>query len=129
MGLLNRKKTQVDEPEKKIEETPLVDSVSSGKTTGNIKFSRLIIKPLVTEKAAVAQSQNKYSFMVNRRAGKLDVKRAIKEIFGVEPIAVNIMNIEGKIRRFGRATGRRSDYKKAVITLPKGKSISVHEGV
>jgi len=129
MGLLKRKKTTTEEPVKKTEEAKSVSAVVSGKSAGGIKNSRLIIRPLVTEKAAVAQSQNKYSFIVNRSVDKLEVKRAIKEIFGVEPISVNIMNIEGKIRRFGQVKGRKQDYKKAVITLPKGKSISVHEGV
>ncbi len=129
MGLLKRKKTPVEEPVKKTEEIAPIGAVISGKSAGGVKNSRLIIRPLVTEKAAVAQSQNKYSFIVNRNADKLEVKRAIKEIFGVEPISVNIINVDGKIRRFGQSKGRKQDYKKAVITLPKGKSISVHEGV
>lgn len=129
MGLLKRKKITTEEPVKNVVETASVSAVVSGKSVGGIKNSRLIIRPLVTEKAAVAQSQNKYSFIVNRSADKLEVKRAIKEIFGVEPVRVNILNIEGKIRRFGQSKGRKQDYKKAVITLPKGKSISVHEGV
>lgn len=88
-----------------------------------------IKKPLITEKSAVAQSLNKYSFVVNSRATKADVKRAVKEMYKVEPIAVNIVNVEGKATRRGAVTGRRGDYKKAVVTLPEGKTIAIHEGV
>ncbi|MFA5127752.1 MAG: 50S ribosomal protein L23 [Patescibacteria group bacterium] len=88
-----------------------------------------IKKPLITEKSAVAQSLNKYSFVVSNSANKADVKRAIKEMYNVEPIAINIVNMEGKATRRGAVTGRRGDYKKAVVTLPKGKTIAIHEGV
>lgn len=89
----------------------------------------VLVRPLVTEKSAVMQSQNKYSFLVNRDANKQQVKNSIEELYGIMPIAVNVINVSGRHVRFGRGIGRRSDYRKAIVTLPKGKSISIHEGV
>jgi len=129
MGLLKRKKISTDKAEKQIEEEKPAVETTDIKSLGAAKYNYLIIRPIVTEKSAVAQSQNKYSFIVDKRANKSEIKIAIKEIFGVLPLSVNLINVEGKIRRFGRVKGRRQDYKKAIVTLPKGKTISVHEGV
>ncbi len=132
MGLINRKK-KIKEEEKKvdtpIETTAVKSNQAESSKKGSIISNRLILKPLITEKAAIAQSLNKYSFIVIKDASKVQIKKAIKEIYGIEPKTVNLINMEGKKRRFGRSTGRRSDYKKAVVTLPSGKSITIHEGV
>lgn len=90
---------------------------------------RILVRPLITEKAAVMESFNKYSFVVSRHANKQQIRQAISEVYGVEPKSVHIINIPGKSVRFGKNHGKRSDYKKAVITLPAGKTISIHEGV
>lgn len=91
--------------------------------------SNILVRPLVTEKSAVKQSENKYSFVVVNAANKAAVKQAVFEVYGVKPTDVNILNVQGKFVRFGNHYGKRSDYKKAVVTLPKGKTIVVHEGV
>lgn len=91
--------------------------------------NKILIKPLVTEKSATAESLNKYSFLINRSANKYQVKQAIFEMYGVQPLSVNVMNVQGKWVRFGRTTGRHSDFRKAVVTLPKGKTIAIHKGV
>lgn len=91
---------------------------------------KILVKPLVTEKSAIAQGKNnKYSFVVAKSANKDQIKKAIEEVFGVKAVSVNVANIEGRRVRFGRSMGRRSDYKKAVITLPEGKTIDIHTGV
>lgn len=95
---------------------------------GSIAY-KVLVKPLVTEKSAVAESANKYSFVVAMWANKLQVKRAVEDIYGVKPVSVNIINVDGRRVRFGRTFGRRSDYKKAVVTLPEGKTIDIHTGV
>lgn len=89
----------------------------------------IIIRPLTTEKTTYLQSENKYVFLVTRASTKNQVKRAIKQLYGVEPLAVRVINVQGKAVRFGRTQGRRSDYKKAIITLPKESSIKIHETV
>lgn len=91
--------------------------------------SRIILKPVVTEKTAVLESRGQYVFRVARTASKEQIKRAVSELYGVSPLAVRIINVQGKAVRFGRFNGRRQDYKKAIVILKKGDSIAVHEGV
>jgi len=90
---------------------------------------KILIKPLVTEKASVAGAENKYVFEVSVKANKVEVAKAIKEVYGIQPTKVNIITVLGKKSRYGKATGKRKDWKKAVITLPAGQSIKVYEGV
>lgn len=139
MGLLDRwtKKKQKETLEKKADlahEEKVSEKKSESKTEKKVAKKseigfKVLVRPLITEKAANAQSQNKYSFIVARSASKLQIKQAITEVYGVKPIAVNVQNISGKRVRFGRSMGQRQDYKKAIITLPAGKSIVIHEGV
>ena len=89
----------------------------------------VLVKPMITEKATVLGSLNKYVFMVSVDANKIDVAKAIDEVYGVKPVNVNMIRSEGKTKRYGRFSGKRKDFKKAVVTLPKGKSIQVYEGV
>lgn len=90
---------------------------------------KILIKPVISEKAAINESLNTYTFVVNSKATKVDIKNAVKEAFGVLPQKVRVLNNEGKINRHGRYIGRRKDWKKAMVTLPKGKSINIHSGV
>jgi len=100
----------------------------AGAKKSNIAY-RVLVKPLVTEKATVSGAQNKYTFEVAKESNKVEVAKAIKEVYGITPTQVNIVKIQGKRVNFGRRAGRRKDLKKAIITLPKGKSINVYEGV
>jgi len=120
-------KTAVVKDEKKSEVAGAPVKPTAGKL-GGISY-RVLVKPLITEKAAVAESNNKYSFVVSRFATKDQIKQAVFEAYGVEPKVVNVANINGRRVRFGRHFGRRGDYRKAIITLPKGQTISIHEGV
>lgn len=88
-----------------------------------------IIAPLVTEKTNLLQAYNQYVFEVARDATKEQVKNAIKELYGITPLAINMINVQGKFVRFGRRQGRRSDFKKAIITVPSGSSIKINETV
>ena|SRR3989344_1349711 len=100
------------------------------KFTGkNITAFKVLVKPLITEKSAIAESKNKYSFVVAKSANKNQIKTAIEEVYGVKPANVNVANIEGRRVRFGRSMGKRNDYKKAIVTLPEGKTIDIHTGV
>lgn len=89
----------------------------------------VIIKPLVSEKSLMSEGSGIYTFVVSPEATKVEIKNAVKELYGVMPATVRTMNFEGKRLRFGRYKGRRADWKKAVVSLPKGQSISIHEGV
>lgn len=88
-----------------------------------------IVRPLVTEKAAVIAHVGQYSFVVAVDANRVSVSKAIKAMYGVQPESVNIQRVRGKVVRFGRSIGQRAGWKKAIVTLPKGKTIDVYEGV
>jgi large subunit ribosomal protein L23 len=86
-------------------------------------------RPIITEKSTNLQEQGRYSFEVAPRASKLQIKRAVEEAFSVKVLGVNTMNVKGKRKRFGpRETSRRS-WKKAIVTLAPGNSITIFEGV
>ncbi|HGY57386.1 MAG TPA: 50S ribosomal protein L23 [Caldithrix abyssi] len=87
-----------------------------------MKTKSIIIRPLYTEKMAAQQeSMNKYAFSVNPRANKIEIKSAIENKFDVKVKSVKTMNVRGKMRqqmtRQGRFIGRKSDWKKAIVTL------------
>ncbi|HYF96025.1 MAG TPA: 50S ribosomal protein L23 [Symbiobacteriaceae bacterium] len=91
----------------------------------------IILKPLISEKAVAAMSGEhpKYAFKVRLDANKFQIKDAVETIFGVTVTSVNTMRMHGKVRRMGKFQGRRSDWKKAVVTLKAGESIKVFEGL
>jgi len=90
---------------------------------------KVLIKPLVTEKVSNLGALNKYVFAVDSHANKIEIARAIKEIYGIKPVGVNVIKMLGKQARYGRISGKRKDWKKAIVTLPKGESIKIYEGV
>jgi large subunit ribosomal protein L23 len=78
---------------------------------------------LITEKNAIMQEQGKYVFKVKKDANKIDVANAVEQLFEVKVAKVNIMNYDGKKKRVGKSlkTGKRPDWKKAVVTLSEGE--------
>lgn len=90
---------------------------------------KILVKPLITEKATHLNAANKYVFVVSDQANKINVAAAIKDIYGVKPTQVNLMNVSGKKVARGRIKGQRSDWRKAIVTLKKGETIKVYEGV
>lgn len=89
----------------------------------------VLVKPIVSEKSARAESRGVYSFEVAMDATKTKIMQAVEKEYGVRPVSVRTSVVEGKMARFGRTMGRRSAWKKAVVTLPEGKTISIHSGV
>ena len=90
----------------------------------------VIIKPVISERSMDDAQVRKYTFKVATDANKTEVKLALEEIFGVEVEKVNIMNVNGKIKRMGRNVGRTPDYKKAIVTLTeKSKEIEFFQGL
>lgn len=90
---------------------------------------RVIVKPLVTEKSATLASANQYVFVIAKSANRVQVRAEIRAMYGITPTSVNIQNYKGKKVRFGRRRGKRKDWKKAIVTLPAGKTINVYDGV
>lgn len=87
----------------------------------------VIKHPDVTEKSTMLQSQGKYVFIVSDRANKTEVAKAIRSMYKVEVTKVHMLNRTGKILTSGRRQGKRSDIKKAIVTLKKGQTISIFE--
>ena len=82
----------------------------------------IIIAPVVTEKCNALMQEQKYTFKVKADAEKVEIGRAVEEVFKVKVKSVNVMNCQGKAKRAGRSMkmGRRPDWKKAVVTLSEG---------
>jgi large subunit ribosomal protein L23 len=96
-----------------------------------MKLSDVLIKPILSEKAnKQAEKDNRYAFVVDRKANKLEIKRAVKEFYGVEVAAVNTSVIPGKTKskftKAGYITGRKPAKKKAVVTLAEGETIDLY---
>lgn len=90
----------------------------------------IIIKPVLTEQSYEQISQKKYTFLVDPRATKTQIKAAVEEVFGVKVEKVNTLNQLGKLKRQGRYEGRRASTKKAYVTLTKAsKAIDFFEGM
>jgi large subunit ribosomal protein L23 len=85
----------------------------------------ILLRAVVTEKSTRGNAQSQYTFEVATDASKADVRRAVHHLYGVTPVAVNMLNVRGAAVRFGRTYGRTINRKKAVITLPSGKTIDV----
>lgn len=88
----------------------------------------ILIRPIATEKSTALMEQGKYTFRVPLAATKIQIRQAVEQIFKVKVQAVNTMRYEGKLKRMGRTQGRRSDWKKAVVTLKPGEAIELFEG-
>ena len=82
----------------------------------------VIIAPVVTEKCNAQIQEKKYTFRVHPDAGRVEIARAVEELFKVKVAKVNVMNYQGKAKRAGRTMkmGRRADWKRAVVTLSEG---------
>ena len=100
-------------------------------------YSKIIVKPILTEKMAILEErERKYAFIVNNNANKLEIKKAVAQKFDVRVIKVATMNRQGKekqmtVRSGGRTirtSGRRSGYKKAIVTIEPGSSIDFVRG-
>ena len=96
----------------------------------NLTSHDIIRKPVITEKTMTAMAENKYTFIVHMNANKSQIKRAVEEVFGVKVDAVQTIRTMGKTKRMGVHVGKRSDYKKAIVTLAKdSKGIEFFEGL
>jgi len=91
----------------------------------------IIIKPVITEHSMDCLAQGKYTFKVAKSANKIEIAKAVEEIFGVKVAKVNTLNMQGKAKRMGRyPQGRRPSWKKAMVTLTAdSKSIEFFEGM
>ncbi|WP_326908379.1 50S ribosomal protein L23 [Sedimentibacter sp. MB31-C6] len=90
----------------------------------------VIIRPIVTEASMDAMADKKYTFVVDKRSNKTEIKNAVEQVFGVKVAQVNTMNMLGKKKRMGANIGKRADWKKAIVTLTEdSKTIEYFEGI
>ena len=88
----------------------------------------VIIRPVLSEKSYALLAANKYTFRVDQRANKTQVRQAIEEIFGVRVLGVRTVNVKPKPKRRGISVGKRRQWKKAVVTLHAEDTIELFEG-
>lgn len=150
MGIFSRKSKTADDTTKKVkaakepktelkesvvkdapkkENRPEAKPVQEKVVTDDKRAYGILVRPLISEKATIGVSAGKYVFEVSSQANKVDIKKAIKDVYGVMPRQINIVNQLGKKVRAGRKFGTTKNYKKAIITLKKGETIKLYEGI
>ncbi len=93
-------------------------------------YYNIIKSPLITEKTTIQkEDSNQVSFKVSRKANRVEIKRAIENIFNVKVAGVRTMQVKGKTKQRGRIIGKRKDWKKAIVTLIAGERIDFFDGV
>lgn len=132
MALFERKTAAKKAPAKKATDKKKTEVVKAEapKTLASLNAPHVLTSPHVSEKAArLAANSNTYVFDVPLHAGKVEVRKAVEAIYGVNVLRVNISRGKGKVVRRGRTTGVRSDWKKAHVTLKTGQKLDLYEGV
>jgi large subunit ribosomal protein L23 len=147
MALFRRKKKEQPKDKKPVEKTVDVKAdkkeskpsekkettgkVQPGKERKNRFAHKILIHPLITEKSNIQASFNQYVFLVASSANKVEIKKAVEEIYHVKPIQVRIINVLGKMVRTGRRghLSCQKNWKKAIVTIPADKKIDVYEGI
>jgi large subunit ribosomal protein L23 len=90
----------------------------------------ILKRPIVTEASMNAMADKKYTFVVDKRSNKTEIKNAVETVFGVKVANVNTMNMLGKKKRMGANIGKKADWKKAIVTLTEdSKAIEFFEGI
>ncbi len=134
LDIFKRKKTEEKKvkPKKEVKKVETAKEkpveVKAPKIKKEVKFAeayRILKTPHVTEKASVLSGKNQYVFKVYPRANKVDVKKAIEKVFGVDVMRVRIINIPKKKRRSGKIKGFKEGYKKAIVKIKEGQKIEV----
>lgn len=88
------------------------------------KLASVLLAPIISEKSTLAADQgNRFVFKVNPASNKYEIRKAVELMFDVEVESVQVLNVKGKVKRFGRTMGKRSDWKKAYVKLKEGHDI------
>lgn len=90
---------------------------------------QILVRPIITEKNTLLNNLGKYTFEVALDSNKIEIKRAVEDVFKVNVTAVNIIKVPGKMRRSGRTSGMTRSWKKAIVTLQPGQQIELFQGV
>ena len=89
------------------------------------KYLEILKAPVITEKSEIARSEGKFTFKVDPRANKIEIKEAIEKLFNVKVISIRTINVKPKKRRVGRYYGLTNRTKKAIVTLKEGQTIDL----
>ncbi len=100
-----------------------------GKVSLHGNAHRVLLAPIVSEKSTLTETLHSYTFLVDKNANKIEIAKAIEEVYGVRPLKVRTIHVQGKETHFGRRIGRRNDYKKAIVKVSKDQRLAIHEGV
>lgn len=115
---------------KSVAKTSVAKKVDSGRNHKIMPEAfRLVSRPLITEKSAQLGALNKYVFEVPTSVNRQEVAKAIRSIYNVKPIQVNMIRLSGKSVRYGHSSGTTKDWKKAIVTVAAGQTINVQDGV
>lgn len=127
MGILDKikkgeeKKEPQKKPERQLQKEPKKEA-KKGKPF--FKAHEVLVGPIVTEKSTrLAEDKNQYTFEVKKKANKIDIKKAIENVYGVDVLRVRTINIPRKERRLGATTGWKKGFKKAVVEIKEGQKI------
>ena len=115
-----------EKPKKTESEVKKKEVVKKLKKEDTKNAYRILSKPIISEKATALGAFNQYVFMVAPQTNKIEIKKAVKNLYGVFPRKVNIMNISGKEVRYGRTEGKTKNWKKAIVILNEGEKIDVY---
>jgi large subunit ribosomal protein L23 len=94
-----------------------------------MELHKIIRRPLVTEKTTLLREGNQYLFEVDPRANKIEIEKAVEKLFKVKVLDVRTLNVLGKKKRYGRREGKKSNWKKAIVTVAPGSSIEIFDKV
>ncbi len=94
----------------------------------NLIAHDIIIRPIITEKSSRLMEMNKYTFEVHPSANKIQIRKAIEEIFKVKVLSVHVLSMKGKPKRMGMFQGKTKSWKKAIVSLADGERIEFFEG-
>lgn len=128
-----RKKTKEKVEKKETKERPgkMVRRKKEAPKTIKSKYAetyKILDKPILSEKATdLERDFNQFVFKVWPRTNKIEIKKAIEAIYGVSPLKINIINVKGKQRKYDRAKGKTSTWKKAIVTIKQGERIEISE--
>ena len=122
-SITERKEKKSDIPTSPAEEKIKREEISFGR-----KFSqawKVLKTPQITEKATDLAKQNKYTFQVDPKTNKIEIKKVIEDLYKVNVLRIRILNVPAKKRRLGRISGWKKGYKKAIVTIKEGQKIEV----
>lgn len=93
-----------------------------------VDLRKILVQPMLTEKVtAMREQSNTVGFLVHPEANRIQIKQAVETLLKVKVERVNVLNVQGKIKRLGRFSGKRSDWKKAFVKLKQGEKLELYE--